>query len=438
MDPRIVSFRAALDGRRLSGFQYRLIGIALLLLLTDGYDNYAVGYVVPVLSKLWHVEPSSFGAIFSAGIIGLTVGAMICSPISDRFGARRVLLACTAMYAILTLGTALAPSWGVLLILRFITGLALGGAMPSAVALVSEYSPSKVRNFLVAIAVCGFALGGVVGGLVAAATVSRFGWETVFILGGVVPLAMLPLLSRWLPESLPALLADRPPYTRLRQIVAKIVPGWEPPLPSAVAVETQRFPVRQLFAPGYVGPTLLIWLAFVCNLLLLYFLSAWLPSVVHGTGRSLELANLTTSLYQAGGIVGALILAFLCDRTGRPQPVLACAFLGAAACCVALGQVGSDTTLLMISAAGAGFCVVGGQIAGNAFVGNYYPSAARATGVGWALGIGRLGSIAGPLLGGALIGLKVSTPVLFTIFAIPALLGSLSGLLVKRAPEDIA
>ena len=163
MDPRIVSFRAALDGRRLSGFQYRLIGIALLLLLTDGYDNYAVGYVVPVLSKLWHVEPSSFGAIFSAGIIGLTVGAMICSPISDRFGARRVLLACTAMYAILTLGTALAPSWGVLLILRFITGLALGGAMPSAVALVSEYSPSKVRNFLVAIAVCGFALGGVVG-----------------------------------------------------------------------------------------------------------------------------------------------------------------------------------------------------------------------------------------------------------------------------------
>ena len=205
-----------------------------------------------------------------------------------------------------------------------------------------------------------------------------------------------------------------------------------------MAVETQRFPVRQLFAPGYVGPTLLIWLAFVCNLLLLYFLSAWLPSVVHGTGRSLELANLTTSLYQAGGIVGALILAFLCDRTGRPQPVLACAFLGAAACCVALGQVGSDTTLLMISAAGAGFCVVGGQIAGNAVVGTYYPSAARATGVGWALGIGRLGSIAGPLLGGALIGLKVSTPVLFTIFAIPALLGSLSVLLVKRAPEDIA
>ena len=434
MDPRITSFREALDARPLGPFQYRLIGLALLLLLTDGYDTYAVGYVIPVLSKLWHVAPASFGAIFSAGIVGLTAGAMVCSPVSDRFGARRVLVGCTVVYAILTLATALAGSWEVLFGLRFITGLALGGAMPSAIALVADYSRTKLRNVMVAVAVCGFALGGAVGGIVAASTIASFGWESVFILGGVVPLLMVPLLWTLLPESLPRLLADGAPYTRLRTVVARVAPGWEPPPAAAGPGERNRFPVKQLFAAGYTVPTLLIWVVFVCNLLLLYFLSAWLPAVVNASGRSLATGNLTVATYQVGGIIGAVILSVLCDRTGRPQTVLGCAFLGAAAFCLAIGQVGSDTTLLFATAAGAGFCVVGGQIAGNAFVGNYYPVAARATGVGWALGIGRLGSIAGPIVGGILIGLHVTLPVLFAVLAVPALLGSLCVFLVSRTP----
>lgn len=408
--------------------------MVVLLLLTDGYDNYTVGYVVPVLSRIWHVPPSSFGVVFTAGIIGLTLGAMACSPISDRFGARWMLMICTALYAVLTLVTALAPSWEVLLAMRFVTGLALGGAMPSAVALVSEYAPTRVRNLLVAIAVCGFALGGAVGGLVAAATIARLGWQFVFILGGAVPLATLPFLLRWLPESLPRLLADRPPYTRLGQILAQVAPGWEPPPANDGPHQStkQRFPVRQLFVAGYAASTLLIWVAFICNLLLLYFLAVWLPSVVNASGRPLAVANLTVAIYQIGGIAGALVLAILCDRTGRPQPVLACAFLGAAIYCAAIGQVGEDTALLLATACGAGFCVVGGQIAGNAFAGNYYPSAARATGIGRALGVGRFGSILGPLIGGMLIGLHVTMPVLFACAAIPALLGSLCVLLVRR------
>ena len=437
MDSRIASFRAALDTRPISAFQYRLIGMALLVLLTDGYDNYVVGYVVPVLSRLWQVQPSSFGVIFSVGIIGLTIGAMVCSPAADRFGSRRTLLICTATYAILTLVTALAPSWEVLLVLRFLTGLALGGAMPSAIALVSEYAPTRLRNLLVAIAVCGFALGGAVGGLVAAASIARFGWQFMFILGGAVPLAALPLLIRWLPESLPRLLADRPPHTRLRNTLGQIPLTWEPPQGRAATDPGgKRFPVRELFVAGYATSTLLIWVAFVCNLLLLYFLSAWLPLVVSTSGRSLEMGNIAVGVYQIGGIVGALVLAILCDRTHRPQPVLACAFLGAAASCIAAGQIGADTALLMLSVAGAGFCVVGGQIAGNAFVGNYYPASARATGIGWALGIGRLGSIIGPIAGGILIGLHVTMPMLFSFFALPALLGSICVLLVRRAPAE--
>lgn len=439
MDPRIPAFRSALDRRPVSRFQIRLLAVVVLLLMTDGYDTQAIGYVAPVLTGLWHTSRGSFGPVFSAGLVGLMLGAMIFTPIADRYGPRRVLLACTGVYALLTLATALAPSREVLLALRFLTGLGLGGAMPNAIALVSEYSPTRVRTLMVAAAVCGFSLGGAVGGMVAVAAMAHFGWQSVFIVGGVVPLIALPFLARWLPESLPRLLADPPPQARLRAVVAQAAPGWTPSVAegAAAARGEQAFPLRLLFTGGYALPTLLIWLAFFCNLLLLYFLANWLPSVVHASGLSVEMANVTTTIYQVGGTVGALVLAWICDRVGRAQPVLACAFLGAAACSVLIGAAGTSVPALIASAAGAGFCVVGGQIAANAFVGNYYPAAMRATGVGWALGMGRFGSVFGPLIGGVLIGLEVPTPMLFSLFALPALLAALCVLLVRRAPDAV-
>ncbi|PZP43601.1 MAG: MFS transporter [Azospirillum brasilense] len=434
------SFRAALDARPLSPFQIRLAIVIILLLLTDGYDTQAIGYAAPVLMDLWHVERVSFGPVFSAGLVGLMLGAMIFTPLADRIGPRRVLLACTAVYATLTLVTAFAPSLPVLLFLRFLTGLALGGAMPNGIALISEYAPSRYRTLMVAAAVCGFSLGGALGGAVAAAGMARFGWEAIFVIGGIVPLALLPFLIRWLPESLPQLLADKPPRTRLSHVIEQVAPGWIPP-PAQSAIRGRHAapsPVRMLLSGGYLVPTLLIWTAFFCNLLVLYFLANWLPSVIHDAGLSLEAASITTAIYQGGGTVGALVLAWICDRTGRAQLVLACAFCGAALCCVMIGMAGQASAPLMVSAAGAGFFVVGGQIAANAFVGNYYPTAIRATGVGWALGLGRFGSIFGPLIGGALIGLHVPTAHLFQIFAVPALLAAVCVFLVRRKSDDLS
>lgn len=160
MDPRIPDFRAVLDKRPVSRFQIRLLALAILLLMTDGYDTQAIGYVAPTLTAVWQVPRASFGPVFSAGLVGLMLGAMIFTPIADRYGPRRVLLACTAGYGLLTLATAFAPSREVLLVLRFLTGLGLGGAMPNAIALVSEYSPTRVRTLMGAAAVCGFSLGG--------------------------------------------------------------------------------------------------------------------------------------------------------------------------------------------------------------------------------------------------------------------------------------
>ena len=436
MDERITSFRVAMDARPVAPFHYRLLALAVLLLLTDGYDTQAIGFVAPVLTGLWHVQRASFGPVFSAGLVGLMLGAMIFTPIADRYGPRRILLACTVAYAALTLATALAPSREALLALRFLTGLGLGGAMPNVTALVSEYAPTRVRTLMVTVAVCGFSLGGSVGGAVAAATMARFGWQSVFLIGGIVPLLALPFLARWLPESLPRLLADPPPHARLQLVAAKVVPGWTPASGTPRrAPEEPEFPLRALFSGGYAAATLLIWVAFFCNLLVLYFLANWLPSVVHASGLSVEMANITTAIYQGGGTIGALALAWTCDRTGRAQPVLACAFVGAALCSVLIGAAGRDPVALVASAAGAGFCVVGGQIAANAFTGNYYPAAMRATGVGWALGMGRFGSIFGPLIGGLLIGWQVPTPTMFRLFALPSVVAALCIALIRRAPE---
>jgi MFS transporter, AAHS family, 4-hydroxybenzoate transporter len=438
VDTRISLFRSALDARPTSAFQVRLLAMAFLLMLLDGYDTQAIGYVAPVLTGLWQLDRSSFGPVFSSGLVGLTLGAMIFGPIADRFGARRVLLACTAMYGVLTLATASVASLEMLLALRFVTGLGLGGAMPVAVALVSDYAPSRTRNLMVAIAICGFSLGGAAGGLVAAATIARFGWGAVFVIGGVLPLLLLPVLIIGLPESLERLLAHPSPRHRLKKVLARAVPGWI--VPAALtdrAPEVFKSPVtvRQLFAAGYVMPTLLIWIVFACNLLLLFFLANWIPTVAYSSGLPLEAANLAAAIYQMGGTVGAFVLAMLCDRFARPQVVLATAFSGAALSCFLIGQSSADMYSLFLSAAGAGFCVVGGQITADAFVTNYYPSAARATGIGWALGVGRLGSIAGPLIGGVLIGLKIPTPTLFAILAIPALLACVSVISI-RSPNE--
>ncbi|MCC7348294.1 MAG: MFS transporter [Variibacter sp.] len=440
MDPRVVSFRAALDARPVSKVHDRLVDIAFVLLIMDGYDTQAIGYVAPVLSAAWKVERAAFGPIFSAGLIGLTIGTLLFAPISDKIGARPVLVGCTLLYAVLTLATAFADSWNMLLVLRFITGLGLGGAMPSTIALVSDYSPTRVRNFLVTVSVAGFAVGGALGGLVAAATIKQFGWQAVFALGGVVPVILLPLVLRWLPESLPRLLADPAPRQRLAAVAAQLVPDWDPAQAAASppAAEAKRFPVAALFAKGYAVPTALIWALFFCNLLLLYFFVNWIPTVVSGSGQSLAAANVTAALFQLIGVVGGLVLSYASDRTGHPQIVLGCAYVGAAVCCYAFGAATGSLPAIMVSAAVAGFCVVGAQGTANAFAGNYYPAAIRATGVGWALGIGRFGSILGPLVGGMLIGLQVSVATLFNLFAIPALIAAVCAVLIKHSPDHPA
>ncbi|AIN61982.1 MFS transporter [Pseudomonas soli] len=437
MHNQIASFRAALDARPVSPYQWRLLLLLILLLVTDGYDAQVLGYVIPALAQDWGLEKAAFGPVFSANLLGLTVGSLAVTPLADRFGVRRVLLCCVLLYASLTLLMVFATSLDSLMLARFLCGIGMGGAMPSAMALMADYAPPRLRTLMVTLAACGFSLGGAAGGFVAAGFIDHYGWQAVFLAGGVAPLLLFPFLALFLPESLPRLLRDAPPYARLQRVTARLLPGWQVPAARIATDEPadSKLTVVALFREGFARPTLLLWSTFFVSLILLYFMISWLPSLLQESGLALNQANLVTSLFLFAGTFGAVCLAWCADRMANKAHLLAGVLLGAALFSVLVGINHDDPRWLVPSVFAAGFCIIGGQLTLNAFVSNFYPAQVRATGTGWALGVGRFGSILGPLLGSLLLTLHMPVEQIFFFCAVPALLGAL---LISRvrAPQQ--
>lgn len=399
----------------------------ILLLVTDGYDAQVLGYVIPALAQDWGLEKAAFGPVFSANLLGLTVGSLAVTPLADRFGVRRVLLCCVLLYASLTVLMVFSSSLDSLMLARFLCGIGMGGAMPSAMALMADYAPPRLRTLMVTLAACGFSLGGAAGGFVAAGFIDHYGWQAVFLAGGVAPLLLFPFLALFLPESLPRLLRDAPPYARLQRVTARLLPGWQ--VPTALVAKDEpvdsTFTVAALFREGFARSTLLLWSTFFVSLILLYFMISWLPSLLQESGLALNQANLVTSLFLFAGTFGAVCLAWCADRMKNKAYLLAGVLLGAALFSVLVGVNHDDPRWLVPSVFAAGFCIIGGQLTLNAFVSNFYPAQVRATGTGWALGVGRFGSILGPLLGSLLLTLHMPVEQIFFFCAIPALLGAL-------------
>ena len=439
MHNQIASFRAALDAHPVSRYQWLLLVLLALLLVTDGYDAQVLGYVVPALAQEWGLERAAFGPVFSANLLGLTLGSLLVTPLADRFGVRRILLCCVLIYASLTLLMVLAHSLNTLMVVRFICGIGMGGAMPCAMALMADYSPPRLRTLMVTLAVCGFSFGGAAGGLVAAGFIERFGWEAVFITGGVTPLLLFPFLLWLLPESVPRLLRDGLPCTRLQKITSKMQLNWQPP--AAASTENQhaasQLTVIELFRDGYAKPTIFIWLTFFVSLILLYFMISWLPSLLLESGLELKQANLLTSMFLLAGTLGAILMAWFADRLQSKVRLLCAVLLAAAMCTVLLGLNHDNPQWLVVCVFAAGFCIIGGQLTLNAFASNFYPAHIRATGTGWALGVGRFGSILGPMFGSLLLAMHLPVQQIFLFCAIPALLGALLIIQVRSPTEEV-
>ena len=422
-----------IDRQPVGGFQIKLLFMCAAVLFLDGFDTQAIGYVAPALAKEWHVGKSALGPVFSAGLFGLMIGALIFGPLADRVGRKRIIIFSTVAFGIGAFATAFAQDVTTLLTIRFLTGLGLGGAMPNAVALTSEYNPHRRRATMVMIMFCGFSIGAALGGLLAADLIPRLGWRSVFIVGGIAPLLLGPALAWRLPESVRFLATTGRAPARVAELLKRISPNTVFAPNARFVVQEAHLagiPVVHLFREGRTAVTLLLWVVFFMSLLDLYFLASWLPTVIHDLGASVSLAVVIGSLLQVGGVVGTFALGSVIDRFSFRA--LALVYFGAVFAVGAIGQLGHSAVLVSIAIFAAGFCVVGGQIAVNALTAGFYPTSVRASGVGWALGIGRIGSIVGPLVGGVLLAEKWSTSAVFIAAAAAALCAALAALVLSR------
>jgi len=437
--PSRVDVPALLNGQPISRYQFLVAALCAAVVFMDGFDAQAIGYVAPTLSRAWQLKPGALGPVFGIGLFGLTLGALAAGPIADRFGRKPVILFCTLFFGACTLLTVTADSLSTLMVWRFLTGLGLGGAMPNAIALTSEYSPDRSRASMVMVMFIGFSLGSALGGALAAELVPSYGWTIVFWVGGIVPLVLLPILALWLPESIRLLALREGQNERIAALLGRISPRLRyDPQVQFVAPEEHPpgFTVGHLFSEGRSIGTLLLWVMFFMNLLDLYFLANWLPTVIHNAGISERLAVITTALLQVGGVVGTLILARLLDRF-LPYRVLAVTYLLAAVFLAAIGSSGSSIALIIPLVFATGFCVVGAQIGANALAALYYPTFIRSTGVGWALGVGRIGSIIGPVVGGILLAQQWSMARLFLLGAVPALIAAVAVFAMGQLRPDL-
>jgi AAHS family 4-hydroxybenzoate transporter-like MFS transporter len=422
-----------IDRQPVGGFQIGLLLTCAAVLVLDGFDTTAIGFVAPPLAKEWGLTKGALGPVFSAGLFGLMIGALVFGPLADRIGRRKIIVFSTLAFGIGALATAFVQDVNSLLAIRFLTGLGLGGAMPNTIAMTSEFSPRRRRATMVMIMFCGFSAGAALGGLLAAALIPHFGWRSVFVVGGVAPLLLVPILALQLPESVRFLALTGRANARVAELLGLIAP-------KAVLAPATQFvvnepglagiPVLHLFKDGRTLVTLLLWVVFFMSLLDLYFLTNWLPTVLNDLGASVSEAAVIGSMLQVGGVIGALALGIIIDRFSFRA--LALVYFIAIFAVGAIGQLGHSAVLVAIAIFVAGFCMVGGQIAANALAATFYPTSIRATGVGWALGIGRVGSIIGPLVGGMLLTMKWSAGAVFLAAATAALCAALAAFWLSR------
>lgn len=422
-----VDVKGWIDQQPITRYQWVILVLCFLIVMFDGFDVAVMGFIAPSLMQEWGLSRAAFGPVMSAAMIGLAVGALTAGPYADRFGRKTVLLVAVSGFAILSLACAFARTPLELGILRFLCGIALGAAMPNCTTLLAEYLPERRRALLITLMFTGFNLGSGGGGFLAAYLIPNFGWKAVLIAGGVLPLALLPFLWLLLPESARFMANKGFPSARIASALNKLGGHFTASTRFlAHAVDTQsKAPVGQLFGEHYRLGTFALWITYFMGLLVIYLTMGWLPTLLRDSGLSIERAATITGLFQLGGTVGALVVGWVMDRRD-PNRVIALAYALGGACILLLGSFGLESGLLAVGVALAGFCMSSAQTGLNAFAPGYYPTAFRATGVSWMLGIGRFGAIFGSLIGGTILSLGLSTATLFILLGVPAFLAALA------------
>ncbi|MNO51137.1 4-hydroxybenzoate transporter PcaK [compost metagenome] len=429
-----------IDNSPLSALQVRVLFLCFLAVVLDGFDTAAIGYIAPELIQDWGIERSQLAPAFAAGLFGMLVGSVGFGPVADRRGRKFVLLVSLLIVSLGTLTCALAPNIEILAALRFFTGIGLGGVLPNAITLSTEYSPARRRMFLVTLSYSGFTLGLALGGWIAGLLLPVAGWKGLLLFGGLTPLILLPVLIAGLPESTLFLAGDPKRIDRLREILKRVSGRHDldaVSLITEVTTANPRSPATTLFSEGRALRTVMLWLTFFNCLFVFYLLTSWLPTILRGSGYGTQETSHIAAMVPFGGVVGGIVMALLMDRFGAQRLLPPLCLLAAGVLVLTGAQLGNSTALLLM-VFGVGFTLTGALNNLSILAATLYPTHARATGVSWALSAGRAGSIMGSMLGAWLFDAAGGLQAFFVWLAVPAAVAALTLLVMACRHEPTA
>ena len=427
-----VNVNEVIDKAKFTPFHFKVVFWCLIIILFDGYDLAINGVTLPLLMQDWGLSAVQAGMLASTALAGMMFGAMMFGTLADKIGRKKVIMICVLLFSGFTFAGGFASNPTEFGVLRFLAGLGIGGVMPNLVALTSEYAPARLRATLVTTMFSGYAVGGVMAALLGAWFTPDFGWQIMFFIAGV-PLLLLPLIWKFLPESL-TFLVKAQKHDNARQIMQRLDDQLSLNAQTQLALSEIKIAepafVSSLFKQGRTANTLLFWLAFFMCLLTLYALGSWLPKLMMAAGYSLGNSLMFLLAMNIGAVIGTVGGGILADKFHLKPVIITLCLSGA----VALSLLGfkSPQPVIYFLVAVAGASAIGGQILLYSYVAQYYPLTVRSTGIGWASAVGRSGAIVGPILIGMLLGMELPHQLNFMAVGLPVVIVAIAVSLIVR------
>lgn len=421
----VVDVHTFLDARPIGRQQWIVIILGLLILVLDGFDTMMMGFIAPALIHDWGLQKQVLGPLMMSGLMGLSVGSLMAGPLADRIGRRWVIITSVAFFGACSLACAFAPNLTLLTIARFLTGIGLGATMPNITTLLAESAPLRRRATLVTSTWCGFALGGAMGGVLSEYLIEDYGWQSVFVVGGLLPLLLAVVLMMLLPESLRFMIQAKHSHTRVIAAINALAPGVADEHSKVISTEhsgvsRMRPGVRSVIHGPLRPGTYMIWTAMFMGFLNLYLLSNWLPITAQTAGLTLSQAAFIGAMLQLGGAVGDFTVGMKMDRWEQNN-VVSLMFAGSALTSVLIGFIAGHAWLLYTMVFLLGYFMMSANAGCFALAASFYPTPVRATGVSWVFGVGRTGAILGAGLGALMMGWNWSITHIFLFLSVPSL-----------------
>lgn len=420
-----------IEKAKLNKFHAMLLFWGTILMLFDGFDLTIYGTVIPSIMDEWGISAVQAGRYGSYALFGMMFGALIFGTLADKLGRKNVILICVFIFSLFMLLTGLAPSPEIFGLFRFITGLGLGGMMPNVIGLISEYSPKGMRSRMIAIIMAGYSIGGVTAAFLSMILIHNFGWASVFFFGAI-PLLFLPFLAKLLPDSVSTLI-NKNDRKEIQKILAKVSPTYTASENEVFVLNKSKeisSPVKNLFTEKRGFITVMIWLIYFMSLLMLYGLNTWLPSFMNEAGYPLGSSLSFLLALNVGATIGAVLMGWAADIWGVGKSLILF-FLIATISITSLGYA-TNIALLYIVVAIAGAATVGTQNLTHSYTSQFYPITMRSTALGWALAVGRIGAIFGPIIGGLLLASNFTLQLNFLLFAVPGVIAAFAVFLVNQ------